>query len=301
MRLSRFHWTVLAAISLAALFAGCSERAAPVAAEAPAAAGGIAASPAAMSAPMATQARMKGVASAESTPADAPAAADARYIAYTHRYAIEAERARLRAVLDAHLARCKQIDCTVLSQSYTEENDNQPPSATLSVRVSHKDKDPFTDALKSGEGRVTNQASVAEDKTLQVVDIEARMANLTQLRDRLRKLLADPKAGIKEAVEIERQLAQTQGEIDSMTSQRRVLAQQTERELFEINYQARRSAIERSMFEPVKNALLGSGRVAMESVAGMITLLAATVVWLVPLAGVIWFIRRWRRRKRPSG
>ncbi len=296
---SRFKIAVLAAVSIVALAAGCGERAAPVAAEAPAVTGGIAASPAQMSAP--ARSMKAGATQAESAPADAQSpAADARYIAYTHRYAIEAERARLRAVLDAHLARCAQIDCTVLSQSFTEENDNQPPSANVSVRVSHKDRDKFTDALKNSDGRVINQASVAEDKTLQVVDIEARMANLTQLRDRLRKLMAAPKAGIKEAVEIERQLAQTQGELDSMTSQRRVLAQQTERELFEISYQARRSAIERSIFEPVKNALLGSGRVAMESVASLITLLAATLVWMVPLAGLIWLIRRWRRRKHAA-
>lgn len=221
--------------------------------------------------------------------------ADNRYIAYTHRYAIEAERARLRAVVDAHLLRCKALDCVVLNQSFSEENDNQPPSASLSVRVAHKDRDKFTEALKSGDSRVINQSTSAEDKTLQVVDVEARMANLTQLRDRLRKLLADPKAGIKEAVDIERQLSQTQGELDSMNSQRRVLGQQTERELFDINYQARRSAIERSIFEPVKAALLGFGRVFMHSLAALISFVAAAMVWIVLLAVVGWCARRWWR------
>jgi len=230
--------------------------------------------------------------------ADVQSPPDNRYIAYSHRYAIEAERARLRALLDAHLARCSVIDCVVLNQSYTEENDNQPPSASLSVRVAHKDKDKFTEALKSGEGRVINQSTSAEDKTLQVVDIEARMANLTQLRDRLRRLLADPKAGIKEAVEIERQLSQTQGELDSMTSQRRVLAQQTERELFDISYQARRSAIERSIFEPVKDALLSFGRVFMQSLAALISVVAAAMVWVVLLAVLGWLARRWWRYRK---
>ena len=173
-----------------------------------------------------------------------------------------------------------------------------PPSAALSVRVVLKDKTKFTDALKSGDSRVINQSSVAEDKTLQVVDIEARVTNLTQLRDRLRKLLADPKAGIKETVEIERQLAQTQGQLDSMASQRRVLAQQTERELFEINYQAQRSAIERSILEPVKDALLSFGRVAMQSFAALISFVAAALVWIVLLV-VLWLVlRRWLRRRQ---
>ncbi len=223
----------------------------------------------------------------------APAAA--RHIAYTHRYAIEAERAKLRAVLDAHLARCKQLDCEVVNQSYNEENDNQPPSANLMVRVAHKDIAPFTEALKSGDGRVKSQSTTAEDKTLQVVDIEARITNLQQLRERYRKLLADPKAGIKEAVEIERALAQAQGELDSLSAQRRVLAQQTERELFEIGYQARRSAIERSVFEPVKDALLSFTDVFMRSLGSLISFIAASLVWMVVLV-VLWLlIRRWRR------
>jgi len=166
------------------------------------------------------------------------------------------------------------------------------------VRVARKDRDKFTEALKSGDSRVVRQSTQAEDKTLQVVDIEARIANLTQLRDRLRKLMADPKAGIKEAVEIERQLAQTQGELDSMQAQRRFLAQQTERELFEIAYQSKRSAIERSIFEPVKEALLGFGNVFMYSVAALISFVAAAIVWIVLLAVLVWLVRRWLRRRK---
>ena len=227
--------------------------------------------------------------------AQPPAAA--RHIAYTHRYAIEAERAKLRAVLDAHLARCKQLDCEVVNQSYQEESDNQPPSANLMVRVAHKDIAPFTEALKSGDGRVKSQSTTAEDKTLQVVDIEARVTNLQQLRERYRKLLADPKAGIKEAVEIERALAQAQGELDSLAAQRRVLAQQTERELFAIDYQARRSAIERSVFEPVKEALLSFADVFMRSVGALISFVAASLVWIALLVVLGLLLRRWRRRR----
>jgi hypothetical protein len=186
----------------------------------------------------------------------------------------------------------------VVNQSFEEESDNTAPRASLMVRVARKDKDKFTEALKSGDGRVIRQATAAEDKTLQVVDIEARITNLTQLRDRLRKLMTDPKAGIKEAVEIERQLAQTQGELDSMQAQRRFLAQQTERELFEIAYQSKRGALEQNIFAPVKDALLGFGAVAMHSLAALIQLLAASLVWIALLV-VLWLlIRRWRRRSR---
>lgn len=278
----------LLAVFLSLALAGCSERANfKSAADDPSAESGVAVSQPAGCAMAGAPQQAEPTSDAQQQPA--------RHIAYTHRYAIEAERAKLRAVLDAHLARCKQLDCEVVNQSYQEESDNQPPNATMSVRVAHKDTAKFTEALKSGDGRVLRQSTAAEDKTLQVVDVEARITNLQQLRERYRKLLADPKAGIKEAVEIERALAQAQSELDSLAAQRRVLAQQTERELFEIGYQARRSAIERSVFEPVKDALLSFGQVVMQSVAALITVVAAGVVWVALLAALWFGIRRWRR------
>lgn len=236
-------------------------------------------------------------ANAPESNADTPAL-EGRHIAYSHRYAIEAERAKLRAVLEAHAARCAQLDCVMVSQTFTDENEQMPPSGALTVRVARKDRDKFTEALKGGDSRVLSQATSAQDMTVQVVDIEARVANLAQLRDRLRKLMSDPKAGIKEAVEIEKQLAQTQGELDSLQAQRRVLAQQTERELFEIGYQARRGAVERGILEPVKSALLNFGRVFMESVGALITLIAAAFVWVVLMAVLVLLLRRWWRRRK---
>ncbi|MBM3341033.1 MAG: DUF4349 domain-containing protein [Betaproteobacteria bacterium] len=291
---SRRNLVLLAVLFLVIALAGCGDRASFKAApaDAPATAqASVAAGPSGRA--------MAGAPAQQAEPAaDAQAAQqDGRHIAYTHRYTVEAERAKLRTVVDAHAARCKQLDCVVINQSFEEESDHTAPRAMLMVRVARNDTAKFTEALKTGEGRVIRQATQAEDKTLQVVDVQARIANLTQLRDRLRKLMADPKAGIKEAVEIERQLAQTQGELDSMQAQRRFLAQQTERELFEIQYQSQRSAVERGIAAPVKEALLSFGNVFMYSVAALITFFAAAIVWIVLLGIAVWFFRRWLRRR----
>ena len=101
------------------------------------------------------------------------------HIAYTHRYTIEAERTKQRAVLEAHAARCAQLDCVMVSQTFADENKQMPLSGALTVRVSRKDRDKCTEALKGGgDSRVLSQATSAQDKTVQVVDIEARVANL---------------------------------------------------------------------------------------------------------------------------
>lgn len=72
------------------------------------------------------------------------------HIAYTHRYTIEAERTKQRAVLEAHAARCAQLDCVMVSQTFADENKQMPLSGALTVRVSRKDRDKCTEALKGG-------------------------------------------------------------------------------------------------------------------------------------------------------
>ena len=60
-----------------------------------------------------------------------------------------------------------------------------------------------------------------EDKTNQVVDTDARIKNLTSLRDRLRSMLDDKTAKFKDIIEVERELANTQSELDGLNSMRK--------------------------------------------------------------------------------
>jgi predicted small lipoprotein YifL len=223
--------------------------------------------------------------------------AQQRYLALTHRYTIEASPARMRAVIDTHLKRCGELDCLVQRESYVSRVNDVAPSGQLSVRVARKQAATFAAGLAGPDARVLRQLTETEDRTLQVVDVEARIATLQQLRERLRTLMTDPRSGIKELVEIESQLAQTQGELDSLASQRKVLALETDRELFEIDYVAERSAVERSMLGPVSDALLGVGHTVAGSLSALITFVAGALVWVLP-AWLLWRLIRSRRRQR---
>ncbi|QSI75906.1 DUF4349 domain-containing protein [Niveibacterium microcysteis] len=241
-------------------------------------------------APAALSKQAGGIESAAAEPAQQ------RYLVLTHRYTIEAAPQRMRAVIDAHLARCRALDCIVQNESFTSPANDSLPNGHLAVRVARKQAAAFAAGLAGPDARVLRQMTDTEDRTLQVVDVEARIANLQQLRERLRALMGDARSGVKDLVEIERQLAETQGELDSLAAQRKVLAMETDRELFEIDYVAQRSAVERGMLDPVRDALLGVGHTVAGSLSALITFVAGAAVWLLP-AWLLWRFLRARRRR----
>ena len=68
-------------------------------------------------------------------------------------------------------------------------------------------------------GKIARHTTDREDKTAAVVDTEAKIKNLTGFRDNLRAMLARPSATVKDLVEIQKQLTDTQSELDSETAQ----------------------------------------------------------------------------------
>jgi len=121
----------------------------------------------------------------------------------------------------------------------------------------------------------------SEDKTNQVVDTDARIKNLTELRDRLRLKLNDKSAKFKDIMEVERELANTQSELDSMTSMRKILSQETDLVAVNIDFTAKQGITEQGFFAPVARALKDAGRVMMESFATVITFLMGAIPWLL--------------------
>jgi len=62
-------------------------------------------------------------------------------------------------------------------------------------------------------GKVTNRSLQSSDVTDQVIDLEARLANLIALRDRLRGYL-EKAVDLKEILEVEKELARVQTDIE---------------------------------------------------------------------------------------
>lgn len=215
-----------------------------------------------------------------------------KYIALRHHLQIESPAKKMQAAFDAAVRHCEALNCQLLSAYFNKETPYSPPSASLSARIPPRNVEIFLTGLaKSGE--ILQHGRDSEDKTNQVVDTDARIKNLTELRDRLRLMLTDKSAKFKDIIEVERELSNTQSQLDSMMSMRKILSQETDLVAVNIDFTAAQGITEQGFFAPVARALKDAGRVMMESLAAVITFVMSAIPWLLIGIPVIWLVHRY--------
>lgn len=261
----------------------------------------------AMPAPMAAAARMEAApAPVQAVSADAPPAGASpeqqRFIATRHALQVEVPSDRMAGAWKAVSDQCAQLDCVVLESALRRDSPNQAAGAELELRVAPKDVPALLGSVE-GAGRVTSHATTSEDKTAQVVDVQAHIKNRTEFRDSLRALLAAGTANRKlaDVLDIQRTLSDTQAELDSYATQLKLLQQETLRQTVRIDFQPERSVVGRNVANPVWEAFGQAGDVMSNSLATVITVVAALLPWLVVALPVLWvlagLLRRWRKRR----
>ncbi|MDP9892772.1 hypothetical protein J2W32_000783 [Variovorax boronicumulans] len=196
---------------------------------------------------------------------------------------------------------CGTLQCELLSSSLLRETPQQPGNAMLEMRVVPADVDKLLSGL-AGVAKVVSQNTTSEDKTAEVIDVEARIKNRIEFRDSLRLMLRDTvtKRTMADLLAIQRTLSDTQAELDAIATQRKVLEQQTSKQHIQIQFTPSRTLVQGGRsYNPMVRALREAGSVLAESVGVLITFLAAVLPWLLlvglPLA---WLVRLvWRRRR----
>lgn len=196
---------------------------------------------------------------------------------------------------------CGTLQCELLSSSLLRETPQQPGNAMLEMRVAPADVDRLLGGL-AGVAKVVSQNTTSEDKTAEVIDVEARIRNRIEFRDSLRLMLRDTvtKRTMADLLAIQRTLSDTQAELDAIATQRKVLEQQTSKQHIQVQFTPARTLVQGGRsYNPMMRALREAGSVLAESVGVLITFLAAVLPWLLlvglPLA---WLVRLlWRRRR----
>lgn len=211
-----------------------------------------------------------------------------KYIALRHSLTVETKAEAMQATFDATLKQCEALNCQVLNASFNRETHYQfgqeiqytPPNASISLRIPPRSIAIFlTDLAKSSE--ILQHGQNVEDKTNQVIDAEARIKNLTEFRNNLRTMLSDKSAKFKDLIEVQRELVNTQSELDSIQGVRKVLALETEMVVVDINFTAAQGITETGFFAPVAQAIKNAGHVLMESIAHVITFIMAMLPWML--------------------
>ena len=226
-----------------------------------------------------------------------------KYVALRHYLQIETTSQKMQASFDAAVQHCEALNCQLLSANFNRETPYSPPSANLSFRVPPRNIAIFLNGLAKNN-EVMQHGQTSEDKTSQVVDVDARITNLTNLRDRLRLMLSDKTAKFKDIIEVERELANTQSELDSFTSTRKLLSLETDFVAVNIDFVAVHGITEQGFFAPIKQALKNSGAVMMQSFGAVITFVMFVIPWLLivlPLIwSLVWIYRKYLTKKKAA-
>lgn len=233
-------------------------------------------------------------------------------LAYDYRYGYAAPRKDIEALSKADLATCQKAgtaECQMISMSAHSYTDANNLNQTLELRVSPAYLKTFQsgmdDRLKSYRARINNQSVTSEDLSLQIVDTEARIKNKEALRDRLAQIVRTGSGKISELVEAERQLAETQADIDSAKSQLLVMKKRVATVHLTLEYQSEAVAASRGTFAPVNDALKGALGNMMEMLGFLITLLAYNLPLMILATPAFIFGRKawikWRAKKTDQG
>lgn len=223
-----------------------------------------------------------------------------RFVAVRHNLEIVEVGSGLPKSIEAVAEFCGTIQCEVLSSSVTSETAGLSPSGNIAVRVAPQDLNKFLEFVGK-QGNIAQHATESEDKTAAVVDIEAKLKNQTDFRDSLRRMLTKQGVSVADLLQIQEKLAEAQAELDSEATQRIILANETEKVYVEIAFRSDRPTSGRSSFAVVGEALRGFGSVLGDSLAALITAVAAIVPWLIVIIPGLWFLtksvnrfREWR-------
>jgi hypothetical protein len=226
-----------------------------------------------------------------------------RFVAVRHKLEIVEAGSGLAKSVEAVVVFCGTIQCEVLSSSVTNETVLLSPSGNIAARVAPQDLNKFLDFVGK-QGKIAQHATESEDKTTAVVDVEAKLKNQTDFRDSLRRMLTKPGVSVADLLQIQEKLAEVQAELDSEATQRKILANETEKVYVEIAFHAEQRTISRGSFASVGEALRDFGSVLGDSLAALITAVAAIIPWLIVIIPGLWFltkaVRRFRERRRAA-
>jgi len=220
------------------------------------------------------------------------------FIAETDRFEIITAESNLQESWESAISFCGAIRCEVVSSTITTRTADSAPSGDMTLGVVPDDLNKLASRLAS-LGTIASHSTARQDKSAEVVDTDAKIKNLTAFRDNLRAMLSKPSATVKDLIDIQQQLSDTQSELDSITGERKVLAIETGKVACEVTFRVAARARDTGAFADVRRALREAASDFLDSTASVITTAVMLIPWLIFIVVVIWLAAKsWKFLKR---
>lgn len=241
-------------------------------------------------------------------PPVSPGAGQGRQIAYAYAFGIAVPTGKMEELLDAHRAACESAGperCFVVSSSISGLGEDYA-SGGLELRATSDWVAGFRSGLEDGleafDAVLDSSQTSSEDLTVQIIDTSVRLETNRSLRSRLQTLLRDRPGKLGDLLEIERELARVQAEIDSTQSILNAMRARVSMSSLTLSYQPRFSAVSGSVWRPLVEAVSGIIPSLVTSLAGVVTFVAGALPWVIALGALCWGgwagLGRLRRRRK---
>ncbi|WP_027965622.1 DUF4349 domain-containing protein [Halomonas halocynthiae] len=140
-----------------------------------------------------------------------------------------------------------------------------------------------------------------QDRSQQMIDTDARLAQQMVLRERLKELAEQGRGfserRIQDLLQVERELARVQGEIESMQGRQRHLTRVTDSVAVNVRFEQQRriEPAQYGVFSPLLRALDRSVALFFESVGQVVLVVVFLTPWVVIGIPALWLLSRlWR-------
>lgn len=225
------------------------------------------------------------------------------YLAYVHGRGIEVPSQRVAGVMDAHVRACEQAGVRLCQIIRAERSGD--PDASVSGFVQLRGEPRWLSTFMGGidaevdraGGRVTSRNTSTEDLTRQIVDTEARLRAQTALRDRLQQLLRDRPGRLADLLEVERELARVQADIDAVQSNLAVMRTRVAMSELNVSYTSAPRPLGSDTMLPLREAFADFLGIIVSGFAVIIYFIAGLIPFLLVGAPLVWLLLRWRKQR----
>nr|WP_305888891.1 DUF4349 domain-containing protein [Parvularcula maris] len=232
-----------------------------------------------------------------SVPSAPPEEGAAQFLAYSYNAELELPWQRVAEMVRTHEEACFEAGpavCRVFT-SRLEGADTEDAEAYFSFAASRSYMNAFKDGLaaqtEEAGGSVQSFQSEVEDLTREITDTAARLEAKRTLRERLLLLLERDTDDIDDLLEVEREIADVQSEIESTESYLRALRGRVSMDRMTISYEAEWQPVTPRKAQPLAEALQGFVGVVAASLATVITAVASFLPWLLIIVPGLFVLR----------
>lgn len=205
-----------------------------------------------------------------------------RRVAETHEIAVETGHEQLAGRFYRDLNHCVEIGCELLnSANHTHGN------SYIHLRIEPEKLPALLEFILSGPGQIRSHEVQVEDKTRETIDAQSRLKNLEALRERLRAMLRERTGTLREALDVEKELAEVETKIDAARAKLALLETITQKATVRVSYRVPYQQIDIRYYE-LSQSLREAWARLIENVGAVITFTGATLPWVPVLFFFGW-------------